>query len=73
MTNRRPGGIPKFHKDIRPLVRAAVDAGWELSYRGKHPKLTAPDGYATPVPSNGNHHGLRRHFILELRKHGVNV
>lgn len=64
---------PKIHKELRAPVRAAMEFGWSLTYTGKHPKLTAPDGYATPVPSNGNVDGLRKAFESRLRKHGVHL
>lgn len=59
----------KVHKDYRALVNEALERGWQLTVkRGGHPKLTAPDGYATPIPSNGNP-SLFRAFRKRLLTH----
>lgn len=59
----------KMPKDYRPLVEEALAKGWTLSYEGKHPKLTAPDGYATPIPTSSGAPPLLRAFRNRLRKH----
>lgn len=63
---------PKIPKDLRKAVDAALDAGWVLTDRGKHLKITSPDGtYAQPVPGSTRNTGLMKAFTQRLRKHGV--
>lgn len=61
-------------KDYRSLVDAALEAGWEVSKsRHGHLKLSAPDGYSTPIPGSSNSGGLRKQIANRLRKRGVDV
>lgn len=65
-------GIERVPKDYRPWVNAAIDAGWHLSQtRHGHLKVTAPDGYATPIPSSSNDRRLFKAVTGRLRKRGV--
>ena len=59
----------KMPKDYRPLVEEALAKGWTLSYEGKHPKLTAPDGYATPIPTTSGARQMWLAFRNRLVKH----
>jgi hypothetical protein len=61
----------KISKDLRPIVRAAMDQGWTMTASGKHLKLTSPDGsHSEPIP--GRAHGpLLKAIKHRLRKHGV--
>lgn len=65
----------KIPKDYRPLVRAAVDAGWEFTKnsRAPHAKLVAPDGFELPVPGTSGSRALLKSFRCRLRAHGVTV
>jgi len=71
-----PKGHPKLrnqkiNKRYRRLVEAAIARGWVLSYEGKHPKLTAPNGdVATPIPSK-DHQGLEARFRKLLTTHST--
>ena len=59
----------RIHKIYRPLVAEALARGWTLTTRGKHPKLTAPDGsYSTPIPSSDSP-GLYKRIRTRLHKH----
>lgn len=67
--NRTIMGVPK---DYRPLVKAALRQGWTLtSGRSRHPKLTAPDGRSTPIPSTSSAPEMFRGWAARLRKMGV--
>lgn len=71
MSRKRINVVPK---DYRPLVKAAVDQGWTFTQtRHGHPKLTAPDGYATPVPSSSSDPRLLRAMVVRLRARGVEL
>lgn len=72
MNRRARKLIAAVHKDLRPWVRTAQAAGWELDARGKHLTLKSPDGYRCPVPSNANNR-LRTVFRDQLAKHGVDL
>lgn len=67
------GGV---HKDARPIIRLALDAGWTLTHTGKgHPCLVPPDGgpgvtmSLTPRSSRKMIWNLCR----DLRKRGLDV
>ncbi len=67
-------GIERVPKDYRPWVNAAIDAGWRISQsRHGHLKLTAPDGYATPIPGTSRDSSLHRAIVSRLRKRGVTI
>lgn len=64
----------KIPKDYRPLVAAAEASGWVLKQgRGGHPKLVAPDGYATPVPTSSKNSGLLATIRKRLIERGVRL
>lgn len=67
--NSTISGLPK---DYRKLVNAALRQGWTLTVsRSGHPKLTAPDGRATPVPSSSRTPQMFRGWANRLRKMGL--
>lgn len=71
--NRRGAKIlASIPKDLRPLARAAIDAGWELGSNAGHNHLKGPDGYKVPVPSCANNR-LRVVFRNQLRDHGITL
>lgn len=41
------------NKELRPLVRVALDAGWKLTRGGKHYKLTSPAGACVFMSGTG--------------------
>lgn len=60
---------PKLPKDYRKLVDLAEDRGWVLTWEGKHPKLTAPDGWACPIPTTSNNPIMFRGWRQRLLRH----
>lgn len=61
--------IPREYRD---LVRAAQDQGWELfTKRGGHPKLKAPDGYVSPIPTSFKGSGLYKTIRKRFVEHGL--
>lgn len=66
--------LDSLGKDYRPLAKAAVAAGWNISIsRGGHAKLTAPDGRIVPLPGTSHGRNLYRSIRAKLRKMGVEV
>lgn len=65
--------IQTIPKEYRPMVKAALGAGWTLTRtRQGHPKLTNPDGsYATPIPTAYKSGGLHKRIRRELQKREV--
>lgn len=61
-------------KDYRPIVRAALDAGWAQSQtRHGHLKLTGPDGHAVAIPSSSTNPRTLETVKSNLRRHGVEL
>lgn len=64
----------KIPKDYRDMVATAEENGWTLTYKGKHPKLTAPDGsYAIPIPTSSQSERLVKSVRVRLRAHGLDI
>lgn len=60
----------KLPREYRDLVNEAQRRGWVLTCkRHGHPKLTAPDGYATPIPTSSGAPPLLKAWKLRLLKH----
>jgi hypothetical protein len=60
----------KIPKEYRSLVAEAERRGWTLVWkRHGHPKLTAPDGYATPVPTSSGSPRLFKAWRSRLLRH----
>lgn len=71
----RDGVIANTAKDLRPLVKAALKAGWTLE-RGRgggHAILVAPDGHREPIPTSCRARGLTITFRRTLTEHGLDI
>jgi hypothetical protein len=65
--NRLAGRLGDYRKPVKELVAA----GWTLTYRGKHPKLTCPAGrHAIPIPTGSPSRQMMAAWRAEVRRHG---
>lgn len=70
MSRRKLTAIPK---EYRPIVKAALGQGWELSFsRHGHPMLSSPDGsFSTPIPSSSRSPAMYTAIKVRLVKAGL--
>lgn len=61
-------------KELRPLVRAAIAAGWTVTKTGGgHLRFRSPTGALVFAPSTPSDHRSVKNTAAELRRHGLDL